>query len=615
MLGWCWCALCLFSVPSAFAQPSGLMERGYFIDPTGQMTLEEAARQSFIPFGQALSLGYIDNPVWLRLHIDPSVRSGLPSVLDSAQFVLRLTNPLLDDVRLFDPLSRSETPTLAGDTNPITQDERDLSTLTFLLPEGVAPRDIYVRVRSQSSMVFSVLIMSVEEALKSNRTYDLFAGLYLGLLFMFFVLAISLRVIATADSLTSLFVFKQALALVWSFYLLGYARQFLSPWVDPFWVELVGNWVIVLYTYAVCQFGLVFLHNLSLQRWARYVEYLPVVAFVPVLGLLLVGQTRLALHVNALLIMSISFLGMLLVLFAVRWDDARSQMLPRWLVTTFFVLFGVATPLATSVMLKIVPLVQNAFIGFFFTTALAGLLMCSLLLYRARALARASVDTAMALKLQQHRNEEQAQFLGMLAHEFKTPLSIIKMVIGSGRLDAKSATYSENAIQAIDQLLERCLQAEALLDAPQEVNTSTIEVAALARDIVSNAVQPDRIALSCSDSIWLRSDPMLVRVVFANLIENALKYGNPSEQVVMDIQSDPSHKVQVRVTNHVGRAGVPDPDFVFEKYYRSEAAKHKSGSGLGLYLASQIANKLGGKLYFEHDGELIHFKFELPSHR
>lgn len=615
---WLLCALSvlvLSPLVGVSAQSPGQMMRGYFVDPTGQMTLAEVKRQDFKPFGQALSLGYTSDTVWLRLRIDSSLRSDAASRIDSAQFVLRLTNPLLDDVRLFDPLSRANTPTLTGDTNPITQDERDLSTLTFLLPEGRAPRDIYVRVRSQSSLVFSVLITPVEEALKSNRTYDLIAGLYLGLLFVFFVLAISLRVVATADGLTSLFVVKQTLALVWSFYLLGYARQFLSLWVDPAWLELVGNWVIVLYTYAVCQFGLVFLHSLSLRRWARYFVYLPLATYVPVLGLLLLGQTRLALTANALLILSISFLGMLLVLFAVRWRDAPSQMLPRWLVTTFFVLFGVATPLATSVTLTIVPVVQNAFVGFFFTTALAGLLMCSLLLYRARALARASVATATALKLQQQRNEEQAQFLGMLAHEFKTPLSIIKMVVGSGKLDPKSAEYSENAIQTIDQLLERCLQAEALLDAPGEVNTSAMEIDALAKDVISNAVRPERIKLKCADSIMLHSDPMLVRVILANLIDNAIKYGDSVKPILLEIQADSARKVNLRITNYVGRAGVPDPDLVFDKYYRSEAAKHLSGSGLGLYLASHIARMLGGQLAFEHDSELIHFMLELPRRR
>lgn len=587
------------------------MVAGYFVDPTSHLTLEEVKRQDFIPFNQALSLGYTADTVWLRLHIDPSVRSGAASRIDSSQLVLRLTNPLLDDVRLFDPLSRASTPTLTGDKNPITQDERDLSTLTFLLPEGRVPRDIYVRVRSQSSMVFSVLITPVEEALSSNRTYDLLSGLYLGLLFVFFVLAISLRAVATADGLTSLFVVKQALALAWSFYLLGYARQFLSVWVDPALLESVGNWVIVLYTYSVCQFGLLFLHNLSLRRWAQYVVYLPPLTFVPVLGLLIVGQTRMALHVNALLVLSISVLSMLLVLFAVRWREMQSQMLPRWLVTTFFVLFGVATPLATSVTLKIVPLVQNAFVGFFFTTALAGLLMCSLLLYRARALARASMATAMALKLQKQRNEEQAQFLGMLAHEFKTPLSIIKMVVGSGKLDPKSVTYSENAIQTIDQLLERCLQAEALLDAPSVVNTSTVQMDSLARDLISNCAEPDRVVFKCDDSVTLHSDPMLVRVILANLIDNAIKYGDSSTEVVLEIRAGSSHKVSMSITNHVGRAGAPDPSQVFSKYYRSEAAKHKSGSGLGLYLAAHIARMLGGTLRYELRGELICFTLEL----
>jgi signal transduction histidine kinase len=68
-----------------------------------------------------------------------------------------------------------------------------------------------------------------------------------------------------------------------------------------------------------------------------------------------------------------------------------------------------------------------------------------------------------ALSLQQQRSQEQAKFLGMLAHEFKTPLFIIKRVVRSVQLDLQSSNHSEQAICNIDTLIDRCIEAESLI--------------------------------------------------------------------------------------------------------------------------------------------------------
>lgn len=621
----CWWLICIGMVLAWLASPllaqvqdqstSEPLARTYFVDSSGKMTIQEVSAlpvSEFLPFGRALSLGYTADVVWLKLLVDPDLGKTDEPSLDGNRLVLRLTNPLLNEVQLYDPLQNDGQPIITGDVHPNTQTELDLSSLTFLLPRGDEPREIYVSVYSTSSLVFSVVLEPVKSAIKQNRTYDLFAGVYLGLLVVFLVLAIALR-FERADRVTNLFLVQQALAILWSLSLMGYTRQYLGSWLGLSSVDELVNVLIVLYTFSVCQFGMAFLSQFKLKPWARLLVYSPVVIFTPLVVLMLSGQARFALSLNALAIIAFSILGLVIVLFAVDWKSQAARALPRWLVTFFFVVFGFATPLATSVTLRVEPLFQNAFVGFFFTTALAGVLMSSLLLYRARIMARDALANEMALSLQRQRSQEQAKFLGMLAHEFKTPLSIIKMVIGSGQLDSKALGYSEDAIRNMDALLEKCLQAEALLDSPTSTESVELDLDELVRDVVAHSARPDDVAVNVQAQSQIRSDPTLVRIVLANMIDNALRYGGPDEPVQIRIYVPRQGLVAVRVTNAIGKSGAPDPKHVFDKYYRSPGARSQSGSGLGLYLSKHIAKLLGGDLIYLPGPESLAFELNLPS--
>jgi signal transduction histidine kinase len=98
----------------------------------------------------------------------------------------------------------------------------------------------------------------------------------------------------------------------------------------------------------------------------------------------------------------------------------------------------------------------------------------------------------------------------------------------------------------------------------------------------------------------VKVDVDLIRQVFANLIENAIKY-SPNDATVVVSSKEENQMIRVAVTDN--GPGIPhdEVDNIFLKFYRSKAAKASpiKGSGLGLYLAKYFVELHGGDITVE----------------
>lgn len=91
-------------------------------------------------------------------------------------------------------------------------------------------------------------------------------------------------------------------------------------------------------------------------------------------------------------------------------------------------------------------------------------------------------------------------------------------------------------------------------------------------------------------------DAVLLRVILINLLDNALKYSPPGSSVTLTVDAPALAGTAgplLTISNWPGRAGRPDPKRVFSKYYRSDGARHTTGSGQGTYLVAGLARLLG----------------------
>jgi signal transduction histidine kinase len=179
--------------------------------------------------------------------------------------------------------------------------------------------------------------------------------------------------------------------------------------------------------------------------------------------------------------------------------------------------------------------------------------------------------------------------LANASHELRTPLARIRLAVEllKGSADAKSKAGLEQDIAELDWLVDEILLASKL-DAVNEIEaTAEIDLLALAAEECSRY---DDVNLE-GTPVSVRGNSRLLRRLLRNLLENAKRHGVPP--------------TQVRVTGADGIAVIsvwddgPGPlqsefEKVFQPFYRSSSSRTGIGTGLGLALVRQIAQRHGG---------------------
>jgi signal transduction histidine kinase len=225
----------------------------------------------------------------------------------------------------------------------------------------------------------------------------------------------------------------------------------------------------------------------------------------------------------------------------------------------------------------------------------------------------------------------QQQFIAMLVHEIKTPLTVLQL--GTNALvkdhiapERKQAWNLRmlTGIKSIVHILDNCSQAERYEGGVMAVVPMNFFVSEVLDIVKLQALDqandmPDRLQLrfeSPMDGLQLHTDPSYFQIMLNNLVGNALKYSQADSAVVVqlsrltDAQGAP--RIQIAVRNTIGPWGSPDPEKVFSRYYRSDKASGVSGTGLGLWLSQKLAERLGTRIQLSLEAGQVVFWFTLP---
>jgi PAS domain S-box-containing protein len=218
-------------------------------------------------------------------------------------------------------------------------------------------------------------------------------------------------------------------------------------------------------------------------------------------------------------------------------------------------------------------------------------------------------ELAATLAREKHANETKSNFISLVSHEFRTPMTII--MTSTHILEMKLSTMSH--AEVIDRLDKIRTQVHRL-------NNLISDVTFINKDeLVGQPIQPVRINLpqffsQIADEIQIAHDDhqpikliqahpsetvmldlSLMQQIFINLLSNAVKYSPPDSTVTCQYSGD-KHSLSVVVKDE--GIGIPQEDqlHLFEVFHRAANAHKIPGTGLGLAIVKRAVDKLGGTI-------------------
>jgi|GEM_PF-1357612 len=235
----------------------------------------------------------------------------------------------------------------------------------------------------------------------------------------------------------------------------------------------------------------------------------------------------------------------------------------------------------------------------------------------------------MRLELIKERevSELKSQFITLVSHEFRTPLTIINTsselleTYGSRLSEDKRSKHLRNireSIKHITNLLDDVVLAGNVQSGSIQVEYQSFDLQQHLHDIIEtykNSINPKQqiLFLPTGDHEIIRSDKRFVREIIINLLENATTYSPPDSAIMVQLKCD-NHNSSIQISDHGFGIPLEDQQRIFNVFYRGSNTLDQSGTGLGLYIAKQCLTLLNGSIRFDTDeGKGTTFYVTLPN--
>ncbi|TDQ11276.1 ATP-binding protein [Pedobacter metabolipauper] len=217
-------------------------------------------------------------------------------------------------------------------------------------------------------------------------------------------------------------------------------------------------------------------------------------------------------------------------------------------------------------------------------------------------------------------------FIGMVSHELKTPLTSLN---GYAQLLERNAKKGEDQfaqralekvvgqIKKMSNMINGFLNVSRLESGKINLDKQPFEFNELVAEVmeeVSSISSGHEIQFVPGVEINLVADRDKIGSVISNLLSNSVKYAREKTPIVISCILD-NHKVVLSVTDQGMGISPSDVERLFDRYYRVENAgtKNISGFGIGLYLSAEIIRRHNGKISVQSEvGKGSVFQIEIP---
>ena len=581
----------------------------WYADASGQMSLDaflalpqEALKTaSLIP-----SFGYSKKTFWLRTSLPAAYFSG-------EQRWLQLGPPFIDRLTVYYRPYGSDSPWKQkefGDHAPARDSDLDYreSVLILAPPPTKAGYEMVFRLQSSSTLILLATLSSPQEFVRSATLDTAFWSFYFGLAVIASGIALWLAVALRRRLLWGICLFSLNYPLVAALH--GYPEWLFGDALLPVQDYMISCLSLVSYATALWLHSEVFDLKKNMPRLHQLL--------LAAIGLNIALQISIPLgfYGRAMQIEAGIFFIASPVLLITSWMLWRRKAVDMntLLLGLLPPVYVVSAGLALLSVHGVIPFHTRVYSTWQYALIIHIVTVLIIAVLRVRAENRTLMrkqQLARELQIEREASFHQRQFMGMVAHEFRTPLAILEAALENLRLCPTVSTQSarldrmQRATTRLVQLTDNCLADARLSSRDLQADRQNAELlpviytAATVVDLSLNhylhVICEGQTVGPQSPSPVLFIDSGLLCIAIANLLDNSVKY-SASGEIRIEI-----YRLQKGFEIRIGDRGpgiAPEQvEHIFERYRRGDThTTTPAGTGLGLYVARQIIQAHGGEL-------------------
>ncbi|WP_026897057.1 sensor histidine kinase [Daejeonella oryzae] len=219
----------------------------------------------------------------------------------------------------------------------------------------------------------------------------------------------------------------------------------------------------------------------------------------------------------------------------------------------------------------------------------------------------------------------QYDFINNLTHEFKTPVSVIKIAGNNIRSASQLSDRERNhygkildeEADKLNDMMNRLLSFTQIENKAIKIKEEVINLEVFCQNLIdAYQLKYPHFNITCSIQgvDHFKADPVLLGSLFQNLIDNAYKYSLTDKKELHILIKKANKNLVFRFTDQ--GIGIPKKELenIFKKFYRIQSQYNQQGSvGLGLAFCKELVNFMHGSIAVKsREGKGSEFKIALP---
>lgn len=191
-----------------------------------------------------------------------------------------------------------------------------------------------------------------------------------------------------------------------------------------------------------------------------------------------------------------------------------------------------------------------------------------------------------------------------MSHDIRTPLTSLKGYFElMGQTDdpkeqERCRNIIEERIESLSEILETMFLYTKVSNVNYKVDLDPVDVSKVVLETMFSYYDDfenkgQEVEVDADEGLRIIASEQSLKRIMQNLIKNCLVHGSGSVKLELKPCDD---MVRIAISNKMNPGENPDPEKVFDRFYKGDASRHNGSSGVGLAVVKKLVDSMGGEI-------------------